>query len=113
VPLRETVCGLPVALSAIETAPLRLPETPGVKVTPIAQFAPGARVGPQLFLQADWILGTGERQEYRSQRPLVKENDPMAQRHTQRLPRSPLQVERSMLKMNSLRPQQSGALLAS
>lgn len=46
VPLRETVCGLPGALSATEIVPLRLPEALGVKVTWIVQFAPDARLEP-------------------------------------------------------------------
>jgi hypothetical protein len=56
VPLRETVCGLPGALSVTETVPLRLPETLGVKVTLISQFAPDARVGPQLFVCPKFAL---------------------------------------------------------
>jgi hypothetical protein len=48
VPLRETDCGLPGALSVTETVPFRLPEAPGVKVTLIVQLAPEARLEPQL-----------------------------------------------------------------
>ena len=48
VPLRETDCGLPGALSVTETVPFRLSEAPGVKVTLIVQLAPEARLEPQL-----------------------------------------------------------------
>lgn len=49
VPLRETDCGLPLALSVMETAPLALPLLCGVKVTLITQLALGANVPPQLL----------------------------------------------------------------
>jgi hypothetical protein len=48
-PSRETVCGLPVALSATERVPFRLPEALGVKATLIVQFFPGASVERQLL----------------------------------------------------------------
>lgn len=44
VPDNATLCGLPVALSAIVTLALRLPVAEGVKVTPIAQLLPAASV---------------------------------------------------------------------
>jgi hypothetical protein len=45
-PLKETVCGLPGALSVMESVPARLPEALGAKVTLIVQFAPDARLEP-------------------------------------------------------------------
>ncbi len=49
-PVRETVCGLLVALSVTVTVPVRVPVVVGVNVTLILQFAPAARVLPQLFV---------------------------------------------------------------
>jgi hypothetical protein len=43
VPESETVCGLPGALSLIDSVPVRVPVAVGVKVTDIVQFAPAAR----------------------------------------------------------------------
>lgn len=40
VPLSETVCGLPAALSKMVIEPVRLPPAAGVKMTLIVQFAP-------------------------------------------------------------------------
>lgn len=40
--------GLPAALSVIATAPVRAPEAVGVKVTPIVQLAPAARLEAQV-----------------------------------------------------------------
>jgi hypothetical protein len=48
VPLRETICGLPVALSTTESVPFKVPVLPGVKVTLTVQLAPDARMEPQL-----------------------------------------------------------------
>jgi hypothetical protein len=56
VPLKETVCGLPDALSVKESVPLRLPEAVGVKVTLIVQLAAEASVAPQLFVSAKFAL---------------------------------------------------------
>jgi hypothetical protein len=56
VPLRETICGLPTALSVNETVPLTLPVVLGVRVTLIVQFAPTARVEPQLLVSAKFAL---------------------------------------------------------
>ena len=53
VPLNETVCGLPFALSAIETVPVTVPFTAGVKVTEIVQLAPAASGDAQLFVWAN------------------------------------------------------------
>jgi hypothetical protein len=44
VPVSETICGDPLALSAMVIWPCRLPAVVGVKVTEIAQFAPAASV---------------------------------------------------------------------
>jgi len=46
-PLSETVRGLPGALSAIKSIPLRLPETLGANVTFTVQLAPGATLDLQ------------------------------------------------------------------
>lgn len=50
VPVRVTVCGLPVALSETETAPVRAPAAVGLKVTLMVQLAPFACDVPQLFV---------------------------------------------------------------
>jgi hypothetical protein len=50
VPVRATVCGLPVALSATESVALRAPAAWGENVTLIVQVVPGARLVPQLFV---------------------------------------------------------------
>jgi len=52
VPLRETVCGEPVALSVMLMAPLRLPTEVGINVTEILQFAPAARELPHVCVSA-------------------------------------------------------------
>jgi hypothetical protein len=52
VPLRDTVCGLPEALSAILIEAARVPEAAGVKVTLMLQFAPAATLVPQLLVCA-------------------------------------------------------------
>jgi hypothetical protein len=63
IPLRETVCGLPGALSVTESVPLTLPVALGVKVTLIVQLAPDARfeplqvsVSPKLALAAMFAI---------------------------------------------------------
>jgi hypothetical protein len=56
VPLRETVCGLPDALSINESVPARLPEAVGANVTLTVQFAAEARVEPQLLVWAKFAL---------------------------------------------------------
>jgi len=56
VPLRETVCGLPAALSVIVTVPVTLPVVLGTSVTLMAQFAPAASVAPQVFVSAKFAL---------------------------------------------------------
>jgi hypothetical protein len=44
VPLKDTVWGLPAALSAMEMLALRLPVAPGLKVTEMLHVLPAARV---------------------------------------------------------------------
>ncbi len=56
VPLRETVCGLPAALSVIVTVPVTLPVVFGASVTLMAQFAPAASVVPQVLVSAKFAL---------------------------------------------------------
>ena len=50
VPERLTVCGLPVALSAILTIAARSPDVVGLKVTLIVQLEPAPKLDPQLLL---------------------------------------------------------------
>ena len=52
VPLRETDCGLPLALSLMVTPPVALPLVCGVKVTLIVQLAPLASEAGQLLVCA-------------------------------------------------------------
>ena len=52
IPVRDAVCGLPEALSVTVKVPVRVPVAVGVKVTLIAQFAPAARLEPQLLVCA-------------------------------------------------------------
>jgi hypothetical protein len=56
VPLSETLCGLPVALSVTVTVPFAAPATVGVKVTLIVHFASEASVAPQVFVSAKLAL---------------------------------------------------------
>ena len=51
-PESETVCGLPLALSEIERAPVRVPTAAGVNVMSIPQEALAASVPGQLFVSA-------------------------------------------------------------
>src|SRR5438067_2019107 len=51
-PLKATVCGLPLALSVMLTLALRLPLAVGVKVTLIVQEVPAVRVLGQLLVWA-------------------------------------------------------------
>ena len=46
-PEMATVCGLPGALSAIVSVPLRAPPAVGANVTAIVQFAPAATLVPR------------------------------------------------------------------
>ena len=50
VPERLTVCGLPLALSAMLTEAVRLPLAAGVNVTLIVQLAPPATELPQVLV---------------------------------------------------------------
>ncbi len=52
VPLRLTLCGLPAALSVIDSVPVRVPVAVGVKVTLMVQLAPAATEAPQVFVWA-------------------------------------------------------------
>jgi hypothetical protein len=52
VPVKLTVCGLPLALSAIVTAPVRVPTVLGVNVTLIVQVPPAPKLVPQLLVWA-------------------------------------------------------------
>jgi hypothetical protein len=51
-PRRLTVCGLPAALSAIASVPLRKPPLVGLKVIDMVQFLPAAKVALQLLVCA-------------------------------------------------------------
>lgn len=55
-PLNETLCGLPAALSVIETVPLAAPFMVGAKVTLIVQELVAARDDPQLFVCENPVL---------------------------------------------------------
>ena len=50
IPVRETICGLPTALSAIMMAPVRVPVAVGVNVTKMLQLDWAARLVPQLLV---------------------------------------------------------------
>jgi hypothetical protein len=52
VPVRLTLWGLPLALSARVMAAVRVPLAAGVKVTLIVQLAPAATLAPQLLVWA-------------------------------------------------------------
>ena len=54
VPVRLTVCGLPVALSVTVMVPGWLPVAVGVKVTVMVQLAPAATEVPQVLV---WAYG--------------------------------------------------------
>lgn len=57
VPLRETDCGLPLALSVMEIVPLELPLLCGVNVMLIVQPAPPASEAGQLLVSAKgWFV---------------------------------------------------------
>ncbi len=48
VPVKLMVCGLPAALSAMETEAVRVPVAVGVKVTLRVHFAPAARAAGEI-----------------------------------------------------------------
>src|SRR5579859_4104538 len=50
VPVSDTVCGLPAALSVMERVPVRVPVPVGVKTTLTVQLALVARLAPQLLV---------------------------------------------------------------
>ena len=50
VPVRLTVCGLPMALSAIVTEAVRVPAVVGVNVTLIVQLPPAATELPHVLV---------------------------------------------------------------
>ena len=50
VPVREAVCGLPLALSVTEIVPLVLPVIVGAKLTLMVHELPAATLVPQLFV---------------------------------------------------------------
>ena len=52
VPVRATVCGLPVALSVTVIVPAWLPVAVGVNVTLIVQLPPAATEAPQVLVSA-------------------------------------------------------------
>ena len=56
VPVRLTVCGLPVALSVTVMVPGWLPVAVGVKVTVMVQLAPAATEVPQVLVWAYGVL---------------------------------------------------------
>jgi hypothetical protein len=56
VPLRETVCGLPGALSVTDSVPVRAPVVPGVNVTSIWQLAPDTRFTPQVLVSLKFAV---------------------------------------------------------
>ena len=55
-PLRLTVCGLPVALSVMVMAAVRLPAAAGIKLTWMVQLAPAATEVPQVLVCANSLL---------------------------------------------------------
>jgi len=56
VPLKSTVWGLPLALSATESVPAAAPVAVGVKLTVIVQVLPAARLEPQLLFWVKTLL---------------------------------------------------------
>lgn len=50
VPLNVSVCGVPFALSATESAAVRLPATTGLKVMVILQLVAAAKLVPHVFV---------------------------------------------------------------
>jgi hypothetical protein len=52
VPVRATTCGLPGALSLTDNEAVRAPVAVGRKVTLNVQFAPAAKVAPQVVVRA-------------------------------------------------------------
>ena len=50
VPVKGTVCGLPLALSAMDTDAVRVPDAVGSKVILMTQLADATRLVPQVFV---------------------------------------------------------------
>ena len=50
VPVNDTVCGLPLALSVTKTAPVREPAAVGAKVTEIVQLPAAATEAPHVLV---------------------------------------------------------------
>ena len=48
VPVSDTFCGLPGALSVIEREPVSMPIVVGLKLTLMVQLAPGLTIEPQV-----------------------------------------------------------------
>src|SRR5271167_1081524 len=69
VPLNATVCGLPVALSAMFNVAVRAPFAPGVNSTLIVQLAPAASVPVALHIPPE--LGSGTEKSSASSPPIV------------------------------------------
>lgn len=58
VPLNSNPCGLPMALSAMETEAVRIPAAVGVKVTLMMQLSPGSTEEPQVLVwlkSPEWV----------------------------------------------------------
>ena len=60
VPLKVTVCGLPLALSVMVRVPVTVPAAVGVNVTLIVQVPPAAMPVPQVGALATKLLGEAE-----------------------------------------------------
>src|SRR5437588_11003734 len=58
VPVRLTVCGLPVTLFVTLKLPVRVPDAVGVNVTLMLQFPPAASEPPHVLLAAKSPLAT-------------------------------------------------------
>lgn len=56
VPSKTTVCGLPGPLSVIESVPVTRSIAPGVKVTPMLQLAPAARLEAQVLVSSNLLV---------------------------------------------------------
>ena len=56
VPVRETDCGLPLALSVIVREPVRVPVVVGANVALMEQLAPALTLPPQVLVSVYWPL---------------------------------------------------------
>ena len=75
VPVRLTVCGLPVALSVTVIVPGWLPVAVGLKVTLMEQLAPAATEAPQVLVWAYGAAGYDAGDIQRSRAELVSVTD--------------------------------------